>query len=211
MKRGGREEIDVRGENVAREREYKRLARGPWEIYNAGNKPNFPPTKDRWATLDSMSFQSKAMKTITVSTPNQECIGSELMCVETAAKLEQQRSVYCSRRVVGVVPSNRPTVEQGTIVLFLFVISMYNICKSNPHETKSSLVISLLLKSFFHSWRADVDQWHVFIQSFPSTIYLSCTIDRPQLLHTNSAGLLYICLVTTEYGSWYLTIDRYGT
>lgn len=37
-----------------------------------------------------MSFQSKAMKTITVSTPNQECIGCELMCVGTAEKLAQQ-------------------------------------------------------------------------------------------------------------------------
>lgn len=67
----------------------KRLTRGPWEIYNAGNKPNFPPTKDRWTTLNSMSFQSEAMKTITASTPNQECIGCELMRVGTAAELAQ--------------------------------------------------------------------------------------------------------------------------
>lgn len=47
-------------------RESKRLTRRQGEIYNAGNKPNFPPTQDRWTTLDSMSFQSEAMKTITV-------------------------------------------------------------------------------------------------------------------------------------------------
>lgn len=70
-------------------------------MYNAANKPNFPPTKDRWTTLDSMSFQSKAMKTITVSTPNQECIGCEFMCVGTAAKLEQ-RPVNFSRKVICV-------------------------------------------------------------------------------------------------------------
>ena len=75
---------------MVREREYKRLTRGPREIYNAGNKPNFPPTKDRWTTLNSMSFQSKAMKTITVSTPNQECIGCELMCVGTAEKQRRE-------------------------------------------------------------------------------------------------------------------------
>lgn len=41
----------------------------------AANKPNFPTTKDRWSTLNSASLQSTAMKTITMSTPNQGCSG----------------------------------------------------------------------------------------------------------------------------------------
>lgn len=86
-----RARLDRRGKCGEGEREYKRLTRGLWEIYNAANKPNFPPTKDRWTTLNSMSSQSQAMKTITVSTPNQECIGFELMCVGTAGKLEQRQ------------------------------------------------------------------------------------------------------------------------
>jgi len=76
---------------VGEGKRYKRLTCGPSGIDKAGNKPNFPPTKDRWAALDSMSSQSKAMKTITVPTPNQECIGCESMCDATAAKLEQRQ------------------------------------------------------------------------------------------------------------------------
>lgn len=53
--------------------------------------PISPPTKDRWTTLNSMLFQSKAMKTITVCSPNQECIGSKLMCAGTAGGILQQR------------------------------------------------------------------------------------------------------------------------
>lgn len=93
----GDRQWNIGEKEVVRERESKRVIHGPREIYNTGNKPIGPPTKDRWSTFDSMLFQSKAMKTITVSMPNQECIGCKLMCVGTAAKCEQQR-MNCRRK-----------------------------------------------------------------------------------------------------------------
>lgn len=51
----------------------------------------FPPNKRSMDYIKFNVVQSKAMKTITVSTPNQECIGCELMCVGTAGKLEQRQ------------------------------------------------------------------------------------------------------------------------
>lgn len=72
-------------------RVYKRLTRGRRESYAAANKPNFPPTKDRWTTLYSMSFRFQAMKTITACTPDGECL-SKGVCWDC--------SLVCTLKVV---------------------------------------------------------------------------------------------------------------